>query len=604
MKKIFYLLTVAFLINTTSCNDDFLSQQPLDKFGEDAVWQDLALIETFVNDIYAGIPHGHSNIMLSSAADETMYNADFGSSNITKSLVTPSDLGLFSADYWVANRYRQMSWKSIYKYVRAANLFFEKIDETPFEDEAMKNRLTGEVHFLRAYHYHNLVFTHGGVPIIDKAYDLGDDYLAPRNSFKECIDFIISDLDAAANLLPLNFNDATSEQGRATKGAALALKARVLLYAASDLYHTTSWAGGYSNPEFITYEGDRNALYQGALDAAQAVIDLNQYALYKEGQATDSASAAQNYSEIFLTKGTSEDIFLRYFISKSTEDWHGYNPGLFNTPNGYHGWGSNTPIQQLVDDYEMRDGTPFDWSDPQHAANPYKNRDPRFYASILYNGVKWRKRPADVVASDPVGVIQTGFWEVWNASKNAKEEKPGLDTRKGPIEDWNGTHTGYYTRKFLDPSVDAQYVVQELPWRFIRFTEVLLIKAEALIALGQEDDAREIINTIRARVNMPAIADTGTDLVERLRNERRIELAFEDHRFFDIRRWMIAPNVHDNAKGINIRYPLNPDKTTSTIPDYSIVNVQDRAWNNRFYFLPIGLDEMNKNDQLVQNPLY
>jgi hypothetical protein len=448
------------------------------------------------------------------------------------------------------------------------------------------------------------VFTHGGVPIIDKAYELGEEYQAERNSFKECIDFIVADLDAAAELLPLNYNDNTSEMGRATKGAALALKARVLLYAASELYHNTSWAGGYQFPELISYQGDRTALYQAARDAAQAVIDLNQYSLYKEGLATDSASAAQNYSEIFLLKGTSEDIFLRYFLSKSTEDWHGYNPGLFNTPNGYHGWGSNTPIQQLVDDYEMRDGSPFDWNDPQHAANPYQDRDPRFYASILYNGVKWRKRPADVVGNDPVGVIQTGFWEVWNASKNAMEEKAGLDTRKSPIEDWNGTHTGYYTRKFLDPSVDAQYVVQELPWRFIRFTEILLIKAEALIALGQDDDARQIINAIRARVNMPPVSESGAALMERLRHERRIELAFEDHRFFDIRRWMIAEDAHENAKGINIRYPLIPDKTTSPTPDYSVTDVQTRAWNNRFYFLPISLDEMNKNAQLVQNPLY
>jgi starch-binding outer membrane protein, SusD/RagB family len=605
MKKSTYIFTIVLLmLSTVSCNDDFLDVEPLDKFSDESLWKDLNLIEAFVNDIYGNIPHGHSNIMFSSATDESMYNADFGSSDITKSNIDPSNLGtLFNPAHWTANRFRLMSYELSYKNIRAANLFFENIDKTEFEDVAVRDRLKGEVHFLRAYIYHNLIFTHGGMPLITEAFDLDDDFNTPRSSFKECVDFIVSECDAAAALLPKK-HDGTSDLGRATKGAALALKSRVLLYAASELYHNTSWAGAYPNPEFISYVGDRTALYQDAKAAAEAVIALNEYSLYKADQASDSASAVKNYSEIFLMKANTEDIFLRYFISKSTNNWDGYNPGLYNTPNGYHGWGSNTPTQQHVDAYEMNDGTPFDWNNPAHAQNPYRNRDPRFYATILYDGVKWRVRPVDVRDADPAGIIQTGTFEKWNSTTNTMVEVAGLDTRGGPIENWNGTYTGYYLRKFLDPELDAQFQVQESPWRFIRYTEVLLNYAEAAQALGFEVEARDVINDIRARVNMPPIADSGTALRDKIRHERRIELAFEDHRFFDIRRWMIAPDVITDAGGVDIRYGLLPDKTTSKQPTYELISVQDRQWLDKVYFLPIPLAELNRNNALVQNPLY
>lgn len=609
IRKTIYILTaVLFLGSTVSCNDDFLDVEPLDKFSDESVWKDLNLIEAFINDIYGNIPHGHSNIMLSSVTDESEYNGDFGSWDLTKGNIDPSSMAtIFKTSHWTANRFRLMNWELSYKTIRATNVFFDNIDKNEFEDVDVQNRLKGEAHFLRAYVYHTLVFLNGGVPIHEKAFELDDDFLAPRNTFKECIDFIVRECDAAAALLPLNYNSAASEKGRATKGAALALKSRVLLYAASELYHNTSWAGGYAKPEYISYQGDRNALYTAAKDAAKAVMDLNEYSLYKAGQATDSTSAVQNYSELFITKGTSEDIFLRYFISKSTSNWDGYNPGLYNTPNGYRGWGSNTPLQQHVDAYEMNDGTPFNWNNPVHAANPYKNRDPRFYATILYDGAKWRTRPSEAQAADPLGRIQTGFYEQWNASTNAKVIKPGLDTRQGPFEDWNGTYTGYYLRKFLDPAIEAKFVVQELPWRFIRYSEVLLNYAEACQELGLEAEAKEIIKDIRQRVNMPVTAvdaASGDALRQLIRHERRIELAFEDLRFFDIRRWMIAPTAMTNALGIKVTYPLLPNNTTSTIPTYEVIKAHDRAWLNKIYFLPIPLDELNRNNLLVQNPLY
>ncbi len=604
MKKILYSFTVAcILANVTSCQDDYLEKKPLDQFSEDAVWNDPALVETFVNNIYFGIPHGYNVLMLSTLVDESMAVWDWETSNVTKSLVTPSYYGPWATDWWGGNRYEKMNWTNSYKNIRACNLFFEKIDEIPFEDEDLKNRLMGEAHFLRAYLYHNLVSVYGGVPIITEAYGLDDDFQVPRNTYEESVNFIAEECDKAAALLLLINTD--GNKGRGSQGAALALKSRTLLYAASDLYNSNgSWAGGYANPGLVGYVGgDRTARWQAAKDAAKAVMDLGIYNLYKAEPAPGD-STAQNYAEIFTSKETSEDIFLRFFLQKTDEGWDGYNPGLYNGPNGYHNWGGNTPLGQLIDDYEIADGSKFDWNNPAHAAAPYQNRDPRLYATVLYEGANWRKRPADVYDLDPKGIIQVGFWETWNPATSQVDIIPGLDTRKGPIEDWNGTYTGYYLRKFMDASVDAQFTKQDIPWRLIRYTEVLLNYAEACLGLGQEEEARTYINMIRKRAGMPPVNDSGQPLIDRYRNERRVEMAYEDQRYFDVRRWMIAPQVYTNAQGIYALYKLDEDKTIAKNPTYSVIEVQDRAWNDRAYFLPIKLDEINRNDKLIQNPLY
>ena len=591
MKKIILSISIiAILFSGISCKKDFLNVSPVDQFSDAAVWNDPALIQTFINNIYSGIPHGFSNIMMASAVDESMYNADFGMSNITKSLVTQDDLSIFDPNYWCGNRLRLVNWANVYKFVRATNIFFEKIEASPVPDE-QKALFKGEVYFLRAYLYHNLVSMYGGVPIITRAYALTDDFTAARNSYEESVDFITGQLDSASMYLP----EVHSEKGRGTKGAALALKSRVLLHAASDLYNSdASWAGSFANKELVGYVGgDRTARWQAALNAAKAVMDMNIYSLYMPNPA-NQLEAEKNYGNIFLSMETSEDIFVKYFTTRVDEQWHGYHPGQFNNPNGYHGWGSNTPTGNLVDAYEMKDGSAFSWANPAHKAAPYKDREPRFYASILYDGAKWRTRPADVIASDPEGRVQTGFYEQADGTLKA-----GLDTRKSPYEDWNGTYTGYFLKKFIDPTIDAQFNKQVQPWRYIRYTEILLNYAEAAFELGQEEEARTTLNMIRKRAGMPDITESGAALEERLRHERQIELAYEDHRYFDVRRWMIADEAYTDAKGVSILYKLgNP------VPQVSEIVAQQRAWNPRFYFLPIQTDEINRNDKLVQNPLY
>ena len=172
-----------------------------------------------------------------------------------------------------------------------------------------------------------------------------------------------------------------------------------------------------------------------------------------------------------------------------------------------------------------------------HRADPYTNRDPRFYATILYDGAAWKPRPSDVIASDPVNQVQTGYYD-----QGGGVILNGIDTRESPVENWNGSRTHYYTRKFIDPNPalpDNQSNAQVIPWPFIRYTEVVLNYVEACIATGDEVEARLWLNKIRFRAGMPAITDAGTNLLNRYRNERRIEMVYEEQRYHDARRWMI-----------------------------------------------------------------
>src|SRR6266550_1174222 len=199
---------------------------------------------------------------------------------------------------------------------------------------------------------------YGGVPLITKVYGLNEDYKVARNTFKETVDFIVANADSAAALLPVSYSAA--DVGRATKGAALALKARVLLYAASDLYNVNP----SGQPETgYTGSQDRTALWRAAKDAAKAVMDLGVYSLFRPAPA-NAQEAAKNYGDLFLQPMSQEVILSRFFLS--TRDDGAY-PNRDNGPNGYHTWGGNTPIENLVDDYRMADGSKFDWSNPAHA---------------------------------------------------------------------------------------------------------------------------------------------------------------------------------------------------------------------------------------------
>lgn len=552
---------------------------------------------------------------LSDYSDESLFTPDWGVPNFDKSLITQDGLMGWDTDWGNGDptahtlHYR---WTPLYSNIRATNIFFSKINSVP-GDPAVISNLKGEAYFMRAWTYFYLTNLYGGVPIITKAYTLTDQFTVARNSYDDCIKFIVGQADSAA----LNLSDTYPTDGHVSKGAALAFKARVLLYAASDLHNpakNTVVTAGFAKPELLGYtSGDATARWTAAKNAAKAVIDLNKYSLYKATPAVGD-SVAQNFVELFTSKGTSEDILLQFFTQKTDESWSGYNPALYCGPNGYHNWGNNTPLGDLVDEYEMKDGTAFDWTNPAEKTNPYVNRDARFYATILYEGAPWRVRPSDALLVDPYSKIQVGF--VFDQAGN--KLKPGLDTREGQFENWNGGKTGYYLRKWVDPQYDPQYVKQDVPFKHLRYGEVLLNYAEACIEIGGLDaEARTYINMIRTRAGQPNLPATltGDALRQAYRHERRIEMAFEDQRFWDVRRWIVGPLAYHITHSIYVKYVTSnstvasyrqPDGTTWGTPTYTVTEIGEdaRAWLNKMYFFPIYRNEMGKNNLLVQNPGY
>lgn len=617
MKRInkYFAFLLAACFTLTACNDDFLNTRPLGEVDETSVWTDIALAEAFVVGIYQGLGNGgFDEQMLASLTDESIFtHPGRGITTITEARSNPADIG------WVNGT---LSWNNMYSRIRAANLAIDKMTSPNFPHSgATVDRLIAEARFMRAYYYHQLLRYYGGFPIIDKPYTLdAETFDIARNTFEECVNFIVADLDEAANLL----TGKSAIRGRATQAAALTLKSRVLLYAASDLHDgPTAKAkspdmAAYNKLEYLAYpSGNRTERWQKAQAAAKAVLDIatgNQMGL---SAPVAHAVGIQNYINNSMARngGQAEILLGRYFINLKQEG--GGRQGLFNGPNGYNNWAGNTPVQLLIDDYEMMDGTSFSWSNPAHSAAPYDNRDARFYASVLYDGAQWKPRSSANQSRDPLGQIQTGTYPINSGGQVVNHF--GLDTRNSPIEDWNGSYTGYYFRKFIDanPAIVDQNTWQEIPWPVLRYTEAVLNYVEASIELGQDDVAKAWLNQIRFRVGQPAVTETGDALRQRYRNERRIEMAYEEQRFHDVRRWMIAPQtLGRQANGINITASFKPGQTLTrykydpTVYNYvyKVINIdpgkENRKWLDKMYYLPIHRDEMNRNEELVQNPGY
>ncbi|WP_324024408.1 RagB/SusD family nutrient uptake outer membrane protein [Maribacter sp. BPC-D8] len=615
------LLTLALV--PISCNEDFLETSPLDAISADATWADGALSEAFVFNVYSSLGYGgFEEEGLSSLTDEAMFtHSGRGVNVINEGSLSPSGTG---------NVNIIPQWNELYLAIRKANIAIQELPNAAFDDQALKDRLLGESHFLRAYYYHQLMRFYGGAPLIDAPYGLDDDYTIARGTYAENVTFVTDDLDKAISLL--DGKDVTP--GRASMLSAMGLKSRVLTYAASDLRDgptasaKSATLGGYSNLELVAYtSGDRDARWTLAKTAAKAVLDATTGYKLDLAAPASAEEAEQTYISIAMGGGSavgdaaarSELLFERthspLFTAESNWPLGGIHQGINNGPNGYHNWAGNTPIQQLVDDYQMMDGSDFDWSNPEHAAAPYDNRDPRLTATVLYDGAAWKPRPDDVAAIDPYNEIQTGTYADGSGGIIA-----GVDMRDSPIENWNGSRTGYYVRKFIDsdPSlVDNQSSAQVVPWPFIRYTEVILNYVEASIALGDEGEARNWLNKIRYRAGMPAIESSGTELLEDYINERRVELAYEEHRYHDARRWMIADQTL--GRGIKVMKvtaalkagatPRAPYQYDTTVYDYTYTVVDNndnetRTWDDKMYFMPISRDEINRNNLLIQNPGY
>lgn len=584
MKLYIKYLTIGLMATTmlASCAD-ILDKKPLTEISDNDLWSDPALLKAFVNSRYNQVGVNGAESMQSSIVDETELTWLRGCETHNFARLSPTDLGRMNGAWW---GWDNRSWSTKWTNISNCNIFFERVDNVGFTDEAEKTKLVGQVRFIRAFEYWDLIARWGAMPIITKSFSINDrDEIVDqkRNTYKECIDFLVGELDQAAKELPANWSG--DDYGRATSVAALALKSRILLYAASPLMNEDVKIPevGYTTPEPDRWQKAAKAATE-ALDAAQAAG----YELYNL-----DGDPSKNYQMIFMdnTAANKETLFARMGTNSAGGESIS-SCDQYNNPNGYGGWGGNCPLQELVDAYEVvKDGvaSKFDWNNPEEKANPYANRDPRFYATILYDGAKWMTRN-----------VETYF----DVDSNGNITGGGKDTKFGN-DSWNASPTGYNMKKFMDEGYALNsWNFCARNWIHLRMAELYLNKAEALYHTGDEEGAREALKPIRQRAGMPAVTATGADLLEAIKNERRIEFAFEEHRYFDVRRWKEAPEYFGSTvHAITIKKYPDGKKTYEVDKLRSDVG-GDRKWDDKMYWLPISKSEMDKNPNLVQNPGY
>ena len=579
--KYLTFLGVGLLFMASACNDGY-EKEPVEHFTLDYLFSraDSAGIQAryFLNNIYyEHLPSGYNRIngdFLDAASDDA----------ISINNNEPEIYKLFMGRYSAVSRLTDMEWGGYYQGIRKANILINNIDVVPFnltyinalgETKPLNYTMKAEARFLRAHFYLELVKRYGGVPLIgDNVYVLGDDVQLPRNTFAQCIDYIVRELDEIKDdLRSLPRADATEFAHAPTKEACLAMKARVLLYAASPLFNEKPLEAGNELIGYPSYDSGRWNL------AAQAAKDLiDQYGPKGKG----TLNLAQDYRNIFVDfygGNNPELIFFRPVgKNKSIETANG--------PLGFSGNslgnGNTNPTQNLVESFLMKDGTKYVSTSVD---DPFKNRDPRLDFTILHHGSRWLNTT--------------------------------LDTQVGGTHNPSGaqySRTCYYMAKFMkDYQTSSNYEDNIHLWVMYRYGEVLLNYAEALneVALaGGTIDNKEVLNSLiqlrkRAGIEpgnenyygLPAPQNyDAAEMREIIRNERRIEMAFEEQRYWDIRRWRIAEDIFkEPLKGLNIQVVGN-----KTI--YNEVNVLSAEFDTKRYFYPIPYSEVIKNGNMIQNP--
>jgi hypothetical protein len=561
--------------------------------------------------------------LLASGTDQTLCIHRPANYVMIKGTMSPDNLLFFTNNGYGG----YLRWTNLYLNIQDINRILATIDGVPLTvgQDALKKQMKGEAYFIRAYDYASLLMVYGGAILKDTPYKLSDTLLFrtnKRSTIKETLDFILKDVASAIDNLP-----ATVEQGRANRAAAAALKSRVLLFCASKLTNG-GWAEQATNTIVSFPAGSQTALLQQARDAAKDVMDAKYGTFSLVGTITDPPSPlsaadvqkyADNYFGIFNQKAgwNSETIWgIQFPLTGGNVN----NANLWYGPNGYHNWGNNDPVEPAVRRFEMADGTKFQWdkyspgnqeirtataaellADPLR--NPYNGREPRFYATILYDGAPWQARPTDAAGLEPENKVQTSYY--LKKAGDATPWKSGLDTRQSLIESWNATKTGYYIRKLNDPGTAGQYFRNTNTWVEFRYAEILMNYAEACIELGGADLQKGIdaLNLVRNRAGLPDRVTTDqVKAREYLQHERNIEFFAEGHRFFDMRRWMICEQVIENIYGMRIEHY---DDGSHMWKYNKADNADARSFTDKkFYWVPIERAEMNKAPQLQQNPGY
>lgn len=540
------------MCSVTGC--DFLDCDETSVYTTEDIVSSYDRTKKLATHVYSFLPDGFCNIdgaMQDAATDDAVH------------VYQDSEIQRFVNGTWGANNVVDDKWAHYYQGIRAANLYLKEAEGLTFDDWKYNDNYENwmkmfqyyeyEVRFLRAYYYFELIKRYRNVPLVTEVLTEEQANSVKPSSFEDVAKFILEECDDLKSKLPINFEDGLmdKETGRITRGAAMALASRLKLYLASPLYST-----------------DDKSKWKEAARAAYEII----------GQASVLGYGLSNYSELFDEKNNTaiENILVRPVAESGTFEQN-------NFPMGVNGGKTSTcPTENLVSAYEMQDGSPFDWDNAEMKANPYQNRDPRLAMTIAYNGMQWPGK---------------NTLEIWEGGANAL-----------PLN--NATVTGYYLKKYVnnDVSFDPGSTVTKRfhSWILFRYGEVLLNYAEAMVNAFDSPtysdaefpmSALQAINMLRNRndVKMPPYPNdlSKEDFMKRLKNERRVELAFEGHRFWDVRRWKELEQTSDI-------YKVRVTKDGNQI-SYDRALYETRIVEQQMYFYPIANSELFKNGNLQQN---
>jgi hypothetical protein len=601
-------LFIFFCLLLFACND-FFDIRPTTYIEEDAAWSDEKTVNAILADAYARINYEDfdyfegfwvfSQLNLSSASDETYpswQQGDFGVGGKTQ---------VVFGDSWFYH------WP--YDQIRNCNDVLQKLNASGVSQQ-QKETIGAEVRYIRAYHYFLLVKRFGGVPLIKAVQEYDPNHLedleVPRNKEQEIWDFIADEIDAIAPLLPEK--RPASDRNRVSRYVAYALKSRVMLYAASIARYGKVELNGLTG-----IAANPDSYWEAAVTASDSVIRSGNYALYSR-----YPDKAENYNRLFLDKNNGEYIWAKEYHLPEI----GHSFDFMTTPysfSGGYGCGM-TPTLELVEAYEYCDGQIKELSVTDsdtlikynHPPDLFAGKDPRLFASVYLpmspfkNGIVEIRRGVYQETShtfQPAGNLE-------QKTTLADGSQITIAGKDGVILSQDPTKTGFYQKKFYDESrLDFSENKSDQSWPIFRLAEMYLNKAEAEMELGRRDRAAEALNKVRERAGIKSIpADEIT--LERIRRERRIELVFENHRFWDLRRWRIA--AQSDAPGSGILAPLTPtalfpwivqeDGSSVFTKVSGPVNVQkpDKMFLQRHYYLKFRPEEINSNRKIIQNPGY
>lgn len=535
-----------------SCEIDIPLQ---DRYTEDAIWSDPTTAEMYINGLYAefkkfqfgvfpNLGYDNASDALSDIMKYTSITAGNGTVNILASNANQFSAGSVGLNYW----------ESGYERIRRVNEFLDGLHQKSTFNEEQRTKYEAEARFIRGYVYFWLLRLHGSVVIYDdlEQYTVKDQ---PRVSEDEGWNFAAADFAYAAEHL-----DKTNLAGRATKGAAYGMLARTWIYAASIAENDRKQFN--ADPLTGVPQNKAEEYYSNAMNAAKEVVALANEGLY---------ALDENFESIFRNKDTKEAIFRVDFSAPDIT--HQYDLGFAppgDAPGNALVYG--VPTAELVDEFQMADGTPFSWTNPSHLADPYADREPRFYATILYHGAIWKDRTLDLTEDSSEGFIPYAS-----------------------MGDPKRTVTGYYAKKMLDPK-NTNFVVNKSTqsWIELRYAEVLLILAEAQAGVNQLTEAVATLNTLRAKRGLPNVfSNTKSGVIALIEHERIVELAFEGHRFWDLRRWRKA---HIELNGVRFTGHKFNGATYEVVP----ADNTDRSFTGALYYLPIPEAEVQRNNDLDQ----